>query len=103
MLDELWHEGVSLRLVGIGVSGFDADAPAQEALFDMPEDKAAAHKDERINANLKARADKAGKLLQASDAIAERFGEDALRFGHEIRSYGNTTGSSPKNPADYKN
>ncbi len=103
MLDELWHEGVSLRLVGVGVSGFDADAPAQEALFELPEDKAGSHDDERINANLKARAGEAERLLQASDAIAARFGEGALRFGHEIRSYGNTTGSSAKNPADYKN
>ncbi len=103
MLDELWHEGVPIRLVGVGVSGFDADAPAQEALFEMPEDIAATRNNEKINANLKARADEAEKLLQASDAIAARFGEGALRFGHEIRSYGNTTGSSAKNPADYKN
>lgn len=103
MLDELWHEGVSLRLVGVGVSGFDAQLPSQETLFNLPQDPSTEHAESEISPNLKARAPEAGKLLQASDAIAAKFGENALRFGHEIRSYGNTTGSSAKNPADYKN
>ena len=34
--------------------------------------------------------------------IAQRFGENAVRFGHELRTYQETTGSSAKNPEDYK-
>ena len=42
------------------------------------------------------------KLLEANDLIAQRFGENAVRFGHELRTYQETTGSSAKNPEDYK-
>ena len=34
--------------------------------------------------------------------IAQRFGENAVRFGHELRTYRETTGSTAKNPEDYK-
>ncbi len=104
MLDELWHEGVSLRLVGVGVSGFDTSAPVQNSLFDLAADQTKKEIEaSQINRNLKANAKKAKNLLEINDAIAEKFGEDAVRFGHEIRSLNNTTGSSAKNPADYKN
>lgn len=141
MLDELWSEGVKLRLVGVGVSGFDGEAPVQTLLFGQEE--AGQHGQSRRETNpagardakkpyaggskanasttavqtslfdeneatppknkLQGDAKKAEALLAANDAIAQRFGEDAVRFGHELRSYGNTTGSSAKNPADYKN
>lgn len=95
MLDELWSEGVKLRLVGVGVSGFDGEAPAQTLLLEGT--------DTPPKNKLRGDAKKAKALLAANDAIAQRFGEDAVRFGHELRSYGNTTRSSAKNPADYKN
>ena len=41
-------------------------------------------------------------LIEATDLVKDRFGEAAVRFGHELRNEGNTTGSSSKNPADYK-
>ena len=41
-------------------------------------------------------------LIEATDAVKDRFGEAALRFGRELRGEGNTTGSASKNPADYK-
>ena len=41
-------------------------------------------------------------LLAATDALKDKFGEEAVRFGRELRNEGNTTGSSSKNPADYK-
>ena len=47
-------------------------------------------------------AKKNSKLLEANDLIAQRFGEGAVRFGHEMRTYSDTTGSSAKNPEDYK-
>ena len=47
-------------------------------------------------------AKESSKLLEANDLIAKRFGEGAVRFGHEMRTYNDTTGSSAKNPEDYK-
>ena len=41
-------------------------------------------------------------LLTATDLVKDRFGEGAVRFGHELRNAGNTTGTAAKNPADYK-
>lgn len=93
MLSEIWH-GEPLRLVGVGVSGFEEE-PVQTTLFE----------DEPAHANtspLLAKAKQNEKLLQANDMIAQRFGENAVRFGHEVRSYSQTTGSSAKNPEDYK-
>ncbi len=100
MLDEIWQEGQPLRLVGVGVSGFDHE-PLQEQLFDSDAfgDTALLKEAEKP---LIAKAHQNGRLLQASDEIAQRFGEEALRFGHEVRSYSSTTGSSAKNPEDYK-
>ena len=43
-----------------------------------------------------------GVRHRATDAVKDRFGEAAVRFGHELRNEENTTGSSSKNPADYK-
>ena len=38
----------------------------------------------------------------STDLVKDRFGEAAVRFGHALRNEENTTGSSSKNPADYK-
>lgn len=88
MLDELWSPGMALRLVGVAVTGFDERAePEQLGLFgeDAAEPEGG-HRD----------------LLTAADRVKERFGEGALRFGRELRLRGADTGSSAKNPADYK-
>ncbi len=95
MLDEVWQEGSLIRLIGVGVSGFE-DEPIQEQLFDPLSD------DLKNQKTLVAHGKEHGDLLEASDRIAEKFGEGILRFGHELRTYGKTTGSSSKNPEDYK-
>lgn len=98
MLNEVWDGWEPLRLVGVGISGFDAE-PVQESLFG----------DDDLNAQqgskpspLIAKAQANEKLLAANDAIAQRFGENAVRFGHELRSLNETTGTAAKNPEDYK-
>ena len=124
MLDDLWTPGEKLRLVGVGVSGFEGE-PIQTSLFgglddeevlskasiktDNPSDSekslqsSSSHKTRGIkHSALISHAKKNSKLLEANDMIAQRFGEQALRFGHELRSYADTTGSSAKNPEDYK-
>lgn len=100
MLDEVWQEGQPLRLVGVGVSGFEHE-PLQESLFGDDLISDTAHPKD-LEKPLIAKAHQNERLLQASDEIAKRFGEQALRFGHEVRSYSSTTGSSAKNPEDYK-
>lgn len=98
MLDKLWCPGTPLRLIGVGVSGFEQDECVQESLFDVTQaapceaDVAPVIKDEH----------KRRGLIEATDLVKNRFGETALRFGHELRNEGNTTGSSSKNPEDYK-
>ena len=70
----------------------------QQSLFDVSEaapaegDAPPAIKDER----------KRRGLIEATDLVRDRFGEEAVRFGRELRGKGNTTGSASKNPADYK-
>ena len=90
MLDELWQQGMALRLVGVAVTGFDDDGQetSQLTLFedDVAREVSKAHK----------------SLQAATDKVKERFGEGALRYGREFRMHGSTTGSSSKNPADYK-
>ena len=98
MLDELWEPGMAVRLVGVSVGGFDGVAGEQGTLFDVadvaPNSSDAAP---RVKDSKKRRG-----LLTATDLVKDRFGESAVRFGHELRNAGNTTGTSAKNPADYK-
>ncbi len=94
MLDDVWHEGQEVRLIGVGVSGFDAH-PHQESLFadEANTDEATAHTRANLpHLNHEAQA----SLLHARDIIADKFGDDVLHFGHEIRSYDNLTGSSSR-------
>ena len=112
MLDELWEEGIALRLVGVGVSGLAnvGELEVQDSLFDLGglddgDPRAAGESSGVAGASTAASANQEAmaNLLRANDAIAKRFGEGAVRFGHEIRAYENTTGTKPKNPEDYKN
>lgn len=90
MLDELWQPGMALRLVGVAVTGFDDNGPSgQLSLFG---DADAAPVAENARRDLQA----------ATDMVKERFGENAVRYGRELRFKGADTGSSSKNPADYK-
>ena len=95
LLDEIWRPGIPVRLVGVAMSGFGGEAATQEHLFDLPEDDPKAEQP-------KLSEDKRTQLLKATDKLKDRFGESAIRFGHEIKSAQNTTGSAAKNPADYK-
>lgn len=94
MVDELWAPGMKVRLLGVALSGFDGGSDTERSLFDEIDctDEAAASAQSRKN----------HRLLQATDALKERFGETAVRFGSDFANEGKGTGSSSKNPADYK-
>ena len=98
MVDEVWRPGMPVRLIGVAMTGFDADAAVQESLFDLSE---AAPSDDDAAPVIKDEGKRRG-LLGATDLVRNRFGESAVRFGHELRNEKNTTGSSSKNIADYK-
>ncbi len=94
LLDEIWRPGIPVRLVGVAVAGFGEAGAIQSRFF---EDEEEACGSEALLIEEKRR-----RLLEATDFLKDRFGEGAVRFGHEIRSARNTTGSAAKNPADYK-
>ena len=103
MANEVWRPGIPVRLIGVSIGGFGV-AAVQESLFGNDfqtdvEGTAAAS-----NARPDAIADEERRrgLLRATDLVRDRFGEGAVSFGRELRNKGNTTGTSAKNPADYK-
>ncbi len=98
MVDELWHPGTPVRLIGVAMTGFEGDAIVQQSLFDLPEEGGS---EEVGKPALEDEARRRG-LIEATDLVKNRFGESAVRFGRELRGEGNTTGSSSKNPEDYK-
>ena len=98
MVDEVWRPGTPLRLIGVGMSGFSAEGVVQESLFDVAEAAPSADDVEPVVRDERKRRG----LIEATDLVKDRFGEAAVRFGHELRNEENTTGSSSKNPADYK-
>ena len=98
MVDEVWRPGTPLRLIGVGMSGFSEEGVVQESLFDVAEAAPSADDVEPVVRDERKRRG----LIEATDLVKDRFGEAAVRFGHELRNEGNTTGSSSKNPADYK-
>ncbi|MEG1512749.1 MAG: DNA polymerase IV [Raoultibacter sp.] len=98
MLDEVWSPGMALRLVGVGMSGFcDVDS-VQESLFDIATQAPTTDEVPPLIADCAKRSG----LVSATDKVKDRFGEEALHFGRELRSKHNTTGSAAKNPEDYK-
>lgn len=98
MVDEVWRPGTPLRLIGVGMSGFEEEGTVQESLFDIAETAPSADDVSPVVADERKRRG----LIEATDLVKNRFGESAVRFGHELRNEENTTGSSSKNPADYK-
>ncbi len=98
MMDELWRPGMPVRLIGVGMAGFEEDEGVQEALFDVA--KVAPSEDD-VRPSIPDEGKRRG-LIEATDLVKDRFGETAVRFGRELRGEGNTTGSAAKNPADYK-
>ncbi|MDO4290758.1 MAG: DNA polymerase IV [Eggerthellaceae bacterium] len=99
LVDDLWSPGMKVRLLGVAVSGFAEDGVTQEALFDVD---AVSPLENPVDGPLIPDEGKRRSLIAATDALKDKFGEAAVRFGHELRNEGNTTGSSSKNPADYK-
>lgn len=99
LLDKVWRPGIKLRLLGVGLSGFTATDDAQATLFDM-----GSLEDAKMDARKPLIEDKGKRkqLLDATDILKDKFGESAVVMGSEFKTKGKGTGSSSKNPSDYK-
>lgn len=84
LLDELWHDGVSVRLLGVGISGFDETKTEQMSLFSPDE---ASERDRSA-------------LGRTTDAVRERFGDAALGYGRDLRFIGRTSDTAPMGKSD---
>ena len=84
LLDELWHDGVSVRLLGVGISGFDETKTEQMSLFSPDE---ASERDRSA-------------LGRTTDAVRERFGDAALGYGRDLRFKGRTSDTAPMGKSD---
>ena len=73
LVASVWTPGVGVRLLGVGVSGFNERAE-QLTLAG-----------EEVATTPGARRDRGG-LVRSIDAVRERFGDEAVHFGHELRS-----------------
>lgn len=88
LVREIWQPGETVRLLGVGVSGFGAEEPHQMSLFDT------------ARAGARERSGRAD-LGRVTDAVRERFGETAVGFGRDLRLRGNTTGTAPQHKSDF--
>lgn len=98
LLDENLSDATPVKLLGVGVSGFKDTGIRQERLFGNIEENGS-HKD---NVPIIKDKKKRSKLIEATDALKDKFGESSVQFGHELRNKDNTTGTASKNPGDYK-
>lgn len=83
LLSQIWEEGAPVRLLGVGVSSFEAKGERQLGLFD---DAEAERKRETLR-----------KLHLATDELKERFGDGAVAFGRDIKLKGATTNTQGQN------
>ena len=79
LIDEIWRPGDSVRLVGLGISGFEAH-DEQLGLF----------ADEKLPAGN-------AELLSAADKIRDKFGDGMLKFGRELKIRHETSGTTGMN------
>ena len=85
LLSSLWSEGTPVRLVGVGLSDFSGGRGRQMGLFDGmagdgPRGQTA--------------------LSRLTDALRDRFGDDAVSYGRDLRFRGHTTGTAPMGKND---
>ncbi|MCL2504539.1 MAG: DNA polymerase IV [Coriobacteriia bacterium] len=81
----IWTPGVGVRLLGIGISGFNerAEQLSLTADGDNASGLGAGHFGHDSRAGTARRANR-GELVRGVDAVRARFGNDSLRFGREF-------------------
>jgi DNA polymerase IV len=71
LVGSVWNPGVGVRLLGVGLSGFNERAE-QLTLGEAAADGGTSNRGR--------------DLVRSIDAVRERFGDEAVRFGRELRS-----------------
>lgn len=82
LLPEIWKPGMNVRLLGVGISGFEEREPEQMGLFQSDQE---------------VRDEKAERLSAATDALKARFGDDSVRYGRDLRFDGRVSDTQPMN------
>lgn len=80
LVSQIWRPGDSVRLVGLGISGFEGK-DAQLGLFEADEPAGG-------KAN--------PQLISAADKVRDRFGDDKLVFGRQLKMTSETTRTPSK-------
>jgi DNA polymerase-4 len=91
LLGQAWSPGIGLRLLGVGVSGFD-DKTVQLDLLGEGETEPA----EKLGSRGRTSRE---ELVRGLDAVREKFGDDAVKRGRELRSPQRASNATPP-PAD---
>ncbi len=86
LINELWHPGTPVRLLGVGVSNWE-ERPEQPGLFDD------------VDAQEERRATRE-RLTNTTDRLRERFGESAVRYGSELLFKERVSKTAPTQRAD---
>jgi DNA polymerase IV len=90
LLRSAWSPGIGLRLLGVGISGFDdktvqLDLLGDDVGIDTVGETGRTHREE---------------LVRVLDAVREKFGDKAVRFGREIKAPTRSTGTPAGNESD---
>lgn len=91
LIDELWTDGVPVRLVGVGVSGFDHDDMGEDAQLGLFDGETVA---DEVSSGRRER------LVHASDKVRERFGDGMLSSGRALGFKERGTGTGSQNLDD---
>ena len=86
LLGQLWRQGEPVRLIGVGVSNFSTPMPRQMGLFDDPDEQ-------RRQQSMRA-------LHRTTDALRDRFGDEAIAFGRDLKLRASTTNTQPQHKED---
>ncbi len=102
LLDTLWKPGTPVRLVGVGVSGFGARPERQQALFSLDDGPT----QNGGSSGAPATKPLAGQrdmreLSKAKDMVRQRFGNDAISYGRDLRFRDRTSDTAPMNKPDF--
>ncbi|MBS5449642.1 MAG: DNA polymerase IV [Coriobacteriia bacterium] len=87
LLPGLWAPGMPIRLMGVGVSQFEAHDTVQPSLFDDVEAQEGARQ-------------RSDALARATDSLRERFGDAALMYGSELRFRERVSNTAPQHKDD---
>ena len=91
LLGELWRPGEHVRLVGVGVSGFGETDGEQLSLFDGPAEGEGCGQRPRDRS----------ALGRVTDELRERFGDEAVSYGRDLRFRGRTSDTMPMHKDAY--